>query len=107
MTDTKLKKGVKYDAEKLRWDLLPYDALEEVVKILTHGAKKYEDENWKRVTPSKKRYSAALMRHFSKWMQGEKIDPESGNDKLRHIAQVVCNGLFLLWEEINENTARP
>ena len=36
-------KGLKFDTDKLRWDLLPMEVIEECVKILTFGAKKYDD----------------------------------------------------------------
>jgi len=40
-TCAKKGNGVKFDADKLRYDLLPVDELEEVVQVLTDGAKKY------------------------------------------------------------------
>lgn len=30
-----LEKGIKYDSEKLRYDLFPVEALEEITKVLT------------------------------------------------------------------------
>ncbi|HKE56465.1 MAG TPA: dATP/dGTP diphosphohydrolase domain-containing protein [Pyrinomonadaceae bacterium] len=42
------KGGVKKDLGKLRWSLLPWDALEEVVKVLMFGASKYADRNWEK-----------------------------------------------------------
>lgn len=41
--------GVKKDEGKLRWSLLPWDAVEEVVKVLMFGANKYTfrfDNKW-------------------------------------------------------------
>ena len=35
----------RYDAGKVRWDLLPYDMLEKVAEVFTHGASKYADNN--------------------------------------------------------------
>ena len=43
------EQGKKYDANKPRWDLLPLDALEGAADILTFGAKKYSDHNWRLV----------------------------------------------------------
>ena len=31
--------GKKYDQDKVRMDLLPFDSLEEIAKVLTFGAK--------------------------------------------------------------------
>src|ERR1035437_3977488 len=95
----KLGTGLKFDEDKNRWDLLPIDCVEDVVKILTFGAKKYSANNWQQVEDGENRYYAALMRHLSVSRQGEKIDPESG---LSHLSHVMCNVVFLLWLEKHE-----
>lgn len=84
--------GVKYDGEKVRWDLLPGDALEEIAKVLTVGAKKYGDRNWE-LGMNWSRPFAAMMRHGWAWFRGEDYDQETG---LLHIAQAACNAIFLL-----------
>jgi hypothetical protein len=88
--------GVKNDFAdgKLRWSLLPLDAVEEIVKVLEHGAKKYSVDNWKYVENGTERYWDSLVRHIMAWKQGEIIDPESG---LSHLAHAGCNVLFLLY----------
>lgn len=91
--------GLKYDTDKLRWDLLQYDCIEDVVKILTFGAEKYGPNNWKDVTPFEDRYFAALMRHLVASRNGETTDPESG---LSHLAHAACNIMFLCWYEKNK-----
>lgn len=88
--------GEKHDTGKLRWDLLHYDAIEEVVRVLTYGAQKYDDENWKKVPGLRRRYFAAAMRHLTKWWMGEKNDPESG---LHHLAHASCCIMFLMWKK--------
>ena len=35
--------GRKNDSDKLRWDLLPIDVIEQVVNVLTFGAKKSKE----------------------------------------------------------------
>ena len=89
--------GRKDDLGKLRYDLLPPNALREVAKVLTYGAAKYAPNNWQAVDDAKARYAAALMRHFEAWRDGEILDPDS---RLPHLAHVVCNALFLLWFEL-------
>lgn len=92
------EQGTKHDSEKPRWDLLPMDATEEVVKVLTFGAQKYSDDNWQVVvSESPHRYVAAAFRHFKSWICGERNDPESG---LNHLAHCACCILFLLWKDI-------
>jgi hypothetical protein len=84
--------GVKHDAGKLRWDLLPWGAVGLVVEIVTFGAAKYGDRNWENGIQYS-RVFAATQRHLTAWWQGEDLDPESGKS---HIAHVACNVLFLL-----------
>lgn len=38
-------RGIKLDAGKTRWDLLPLRTVEEIVKVYTFGAGKYGDNN--------------------------------------------------------------
>lgn len=86
--------GIKHDKDKPRWDLLPYDSVGQVVDVLTFGAAKYADDNWKKVPDARRRYIAAAMRHLTAWIAGERKDPESG---LHHLAHAACCILFLLW----------
>lgn len=90
-------KGFKLDAGKLRWSLLPFIALIEVLKVLEFGAKKYSVDNWKRVENTRQRYFDAAMRHMTSWWEGEKNDPET---KLNHLAHAMCCLLFLLWFDL-------
>ena len=53
--------GRKDDAEKPRWDLLPFGPVREVVEVLTFGAKKYAPDNWQRVPEPRRRYFAAAI----------------------------------------------
>lgn len=89
--------GRKDDQEKPDWNLVPWHAMEEITDVLTHGAKRYGADNWKRVTPLRERYFAALMRHIIAWYQGERPDPDTGN---HHLAHAGCCLLFLLENEM-------
>jgi hypothetical protein len=86
--------GKKYDGGKLRYDLVPWDAMDEVVKRFTYGAAKYAPDNWKKVPDAEARYKAALMRHFSAYCQDEDWDSDSG---LSHIGAVAWNALVLVY----------
>ena len=92
-------KDYKYDKDKVRMDLLPFDCLTEIAKVLTHGAKKYKDNSWKTVKNGERRYLGALLRHIDAMERGKKIDPESG---LLHAAHMACNAIFLLWFELHK-----
>jgi len=88
--------GIRKDDDKPKWDLMPFDALNEVVLVFTYGALKYENRNWERGMPWSKVISP-LLRHTWKFIMGEKYDKES---KCHHMAHVACNALFLLTYDI-------
>jgi hypothetical protein len=88
--------GVKYDQDKLRFDLLPIGPLNELVKVYTMGAKKYTDRNWEKGIAYGRVY-AAVMRHLTAFWSGEDIDSESGLPHLAHVAW----GCFALMEYLN------
>lgn len=82
--------GIKYDAEKPRFDLLCGECLFDVAYIMTFGAKKYADRNylglkWTRVF-------AAGMRHAWSWFIGKELDEETGKP---HLAHAVCCFMML------------
>lgn len=88
------QEGKKYDEGKLRWDLLMWRELQQVVKVLQYGANKYNDDNWKYVERARERYFSAALRHLIAWWQGEQNDAETG---LSHLAHAICCLLFLMW----------
>jgi hypothetical protein len=85
--------GNKADASKLRYDLLPEEAVRAVVRVLTFGAKKYSAWNWMKVPEWRPRYYAAAMRHIEADRRGEKFDPETGEP---HLAHALCCLVFML-----------
>lgn len=85
--------GVKHDAGKPRWDLLPWEAVEAVVLVLTYGATKYGPDNWRRVPGARWRYLGAALRHVAAWARGQRLDAESG---LPHLAHAAASILFLI-----------
>jgi hypothetical protein len=88
--------AIRYDYMKLRWDLMPDDALEKIVEIYTHGALKYQDENW-RTGFSWKRCIGSMKRHLKAFTTGEDIDEDSG---ALHLSQVAWNAITLLWFQL-------
>jgi hypothetical protein len=87
-----LVKGLKYDQEKPRYDLLPAGAIDDMAKVLTFGAEKYAANSWQDVDCGLERYRAALLRHAFAIQKGETIDPES---KLPHSAHIMCCAAFI------------
>lgn len=91
--------GTKDDAGKPRWWLVPNEAMCVVVDVLTIGAKRYGDNNWREVDDWRKRYYSAAQRHLVAWQMGQRNDP--GDDK-HHLAHAVCCLLFLLSLDLSE-----
>lgn len=89
--------GIKETVGKLRWTLMPWIALREVVEVLEYGSRKYSDDNWQKVEPHK--YKEAAFRHWLAYIDGEKTDPETGKS---HLAHLMCDVLFLLWFDIKD-----
>ena len=91
------QEGMKFDSIKPRAYLLPPKALLEVSKVLTVGAEKYDEENWRKLDNLQNRYTGAALRHLFAHMDGEELDPETN---LSHIAHAVCCLLFKLEIEL-------
>lgn len=100
---TEPSKGVKHDQDKERYDLIPVLALEEVAKVLTAGAAKYnedyEDENWRKVPNAVRRYTSATQRHLAWVRKGQPNDTETG---LHHYAHAIASLMFLLEKELEK-----
>lgn len=84
------------------WSLLPWQAVREVVRVMTFGLEKHGGVTW----PGKpiEHHQAAMMRHISSWLCGEKLDPETGKSHLVHAA---CRILFIITLETNASTNEP
>lgn len=84
--------GIKFDAGKDPWHLVPFDAIGAIVRVLAFGAKKYGERNWENGMAWSRCYGA-LMRHLVAWWAGEKGDSETGYSHLWHAG---CCVLFLI-----------
>lgn len=91
--------GTKYDEGKLRFDLLPKDAIVQVVECLTRGAAEYGERNWEKGIPAS-RLEAALQRHLYRWSLRQDIDPKS---KMSHLVHVATNAIMMLALETRFN----
>lgn len=95
--------GIKYDGEKPKMHLLPPKALTEVAKVLTFGAQKYDEENWRKLDNLHNRYSSGALRHIFAHIDDEELDPESG---LSHLAHAVCCLMFKLEIELENGKSK-
>lgn len=70
-------------------------ALLGIAEVGTFGARKYTMGGWQHVQDGFTRYEDAQFRHFLKRNAGEKIDPDSKLDHLKHEAWNVLAKLEL------------
>ncbi len=77
--------GFKFDAEKLRYDLVPPYPLSELAQVYTDGARKYGDENYRKGM-SWRRVLGSVMRHIEACREGQWLDTESGSPHAAHAA---------------------
>jgi len=90
---------MKDDALKSRIELIPWDALLEIGKILWYWANKYEANSWQKLENFEDRYTWALLRHLYAWRSWEDIDKESWK---YHLAHMATNAIFLLWKQLQD-----
>lgn len=79
--DTGGQKGRKPE----RYDLIPFEALDELARVYGMGAEKYEAHNYL-LGFDWSLSLGALLRHVTAWGKGEDRDPESGLSHLAHAA---------------------
>lgn len=96
-----MTEGRKFDGEKPKMYLLPPKALIEVSKVLTFGAEKYDEENWRKLDNLQNRYTGGALRHLFAHMDGELNDPETDYS---HLAHAICCLLFKLEIELEKKT---
>lgn len=85
--------GRKNDSKKVPLDLIPYESLEEIGKVLAEGEKKYTTANWAEGIEMRRLLSACL-RHIGQFNNGEDFDKET---KTLHLANAACNLIFAIW----------
>lgn len=88
----KSNEAMRFDDNKIRFDLIPTEAILEIARVYTVGAIKYEDNNWRKGMKFS-RCIGSLERHWNLWKAGEEVDPETG---CAHLAQVCWNAMTLL-----------
>lgn len=84
--------GGEKNVKDERFDLIPVDALTQLARHYGAGARKYDDNQWRKGYEYSKSY-AALQRHLTQWWGGEDIDEETGSN---HMAAVAWHAFTLL-----------
>jgi len=96
-----MTEGRKFDSSKPKMYLLPPKALIEVSKVLTFGAEKYDEKNWRHLDNLQNRYTGGALRHLFAHMDGELNDPETDYS---HLAHAICCLLFKLEIELEKDS---
>jgi hypothetical protein len=97
-------KGMKFNKGKLRWTILPFEAVKEVLKILEYGAIKYDVDNWRNFEDTPEELIDALFRHMVDYLLGERDDRESG---MNHLTHAATNALMLVALAIQRGEIDP
>ncbi len=87
-----IPRAKRFDSGKPRLDLVPVSTIQGLAEVLTFGAEKYGDNNWRNGMKFSRAY-ASLMRHLLAYWSGQDNDLESG---LPHLHHVLCNVAFLV-----------
>jgi len=104
-SDGKIVEGFapKFDATKVRVDLLPIDPMLQIANVFGFGAKKYFANSYRQgETVVWSRTYGSIMRHMMAFWSGEDKDPESG---LPHLAHAGTQ-LFILMEHTANNPTK-
>jgi Domain of unknown function (DUF5664) len=88
--------GLRFDADKPRYDLIPHEFMNALATHFLHGTKKYPDRNWEKGM----RWGTcfrAMMSHAWKWFGGETydVDPKMPEYKAHHLIAVAWNAMAL------------
>jgi hypothetical protein len=107
-------KALRFNAGKLRWELLPVEWQEELVKVFSKGAVKYKPDNWKNSigtedsTQFKQDRLGSALRHIAAYRKGELLDSEvvEGAEHIPtyHLAHAAWNLLAILYYDLKDNT---
>lgn len=98
-------KRVKFDSGfqrdtnegKARFDLIPTELLTRLAELYERGARKYDDDNWRKATTPKEinRFKESAWRHFVQW--------SSGQDDEDHGVAAIWNIISYEWHTKHKN----
>lgn len=91
--------GMKETTGKVRWDLLPWQVLDELAKVYEYGdLNKYTPGNWMKGYEWFKSIRA-IFSHATAWIRGEQYDSEAFERtglKVHHLAMVAWHCFTLI-----------
>lgn len=99
-TPSQNKVTMKSSVIKPDYYLLPHDALSEVAMVLAKSKDKYPPENWRDIPNWRHEFYSAAMRHMQNWRVGKTKDDGEGGLGTHHLANAICNLMFILDKEL-------
>jgi hypothetical protein len=92
--ELKKEPGKKFDADKLRVDLVSLIGFIGQSRVYTVGSLKYSDRNWEKGMSWSRPYAATL-RHLILWFLGEEYDVGKDGTRERHLDCAATELSFL------------
>lgn len=96
------RQAKRFNSGKLRWGLVDYTSLEEMLKVLEAGAIKYAPGNWQKGL-HREEILESMQRHLIALFNGEEIDEDLGT---HHMGNIMCNAMFYLYHKRNKSFAK-
>ena len=90
--------AVKDVEGKLRWEFIPWDTMEEVVRAFQVGADGRPMHDWMK-GQSWGHYFGAVLRHSFSWWRGSREDKKT---RVHPLAHAIASLLILMWYEEND-----
>jgi len=84
---------------KTPWEIFPFQEAEFTCRVFGYGVKKYGAPFTYRKGIPMEKLAAAVIRHATAILSGERIDPESGE---LHSAHISAGGLMMISQSISE-----
>ncbi len=98
--------GKRYNAGKIRMELIPPEWLWALADVLTKGAEKYDERNWEKGMGWSSMIGC-IQRHTNKFLandryDGDRLDVEKGTTGCHHLAMVAWNALALMSYDLRQ-----
>lgn len=91
------KQATRNNKGKLRWTLIDYSVLEEMLKVLEGGANAYGVENWKKGL-HREEILESIQRHLVSLIKKIETDPQFG---AHHVGHIMANCMFYFYHHQN------
>ena len=91
--------GGRREKVGVRFDLIPFVALQEIAKVFAYGAEKYDDNNWKGLDFEKGEQTP--LNHALMHLSCATSMPFGSPDRLWELAKAATNITMHMWGELN------